>query len=330
MIENAVEIRTDDRVRLMSAVIAATNWPEKAQAAKGHLPHMHARNTAKRVAEFSHHPAVNAAQVLLDQSAPLEALYTYVLKLSWPDLTGQHIPRWVPPKWDEHLRNFYEQTKLAEWWSDEEEHWHDARMQSEKVFESVNFYEFLRPFLGDIVEQLVFMPNISYPSERSIGVRVGGELISICPPRIAWGENPPWPFDDDPGHVYTDALSDFARLLMLSYLRQNSEGVAPVAQKPLPVSEEFRERYPTWGDQFTELFVIGVVALFLEQAVNKQEAKAYILMSNKAKGLKILPGVVSVLRRYLSEFADGKYQTFIEYLPRFPNHLRVAKTISAL
>lgn len=325
-----VQVRTDDRIRLMSAILAATDYPEKAMLTKSHRSHAHARNTIKRVSDHKHHPAIAAAQVLINQSAPLEALYTYILKLSWPDLQGEHIPRWVPPKWNEQLKNFYEVTGLQEFWDSEEEHWQKARYDSEKVLKKVDFHGFLRPFLGDIVEELVYCPNISFPSERAVGVRIGSELICVGPPRIAWGDNPPWPFDEDPGHIYIDTLSEYARLLMLAYLRQNEEKVEPVAQKTLPVSDQFREKYPAWGVQFTELFVVGAVTLFLEEAVNKQEAKAYILMQSKANGLKILPGVVSVLSRYLKEFADNKYETFIEYLPNFPGHLRVAKTISAL
>lgn len=330
MSEKAVQVRIEDRVRLMSAVLAATNWPDKAQEVKGHRPHMHARSTTKRVTEFNHHPAVTAAQSLIDKKAPLEALYTYALKLSWPDLEDVHTPPWVPAQWNVHLRNFAEVTKLEEWWQQEENDWQKAQDDSEKLLKKVDFYGFLKPFVGEVVEQLVMMPNISYPSERSIGIRIGGELLCIAPPRIAWGDNPPWPFDEDAGHLYIETLGNYASLLMLSYLRQNADDVAPVAQKPLPTGTQFKELHPTWGDQFTALFAAGAVALFLETAVNKQEAQAYVLMQNKAQGLKVLPGVVSVLRRYLNEYADGNYETFIKYLPNFPGHLRVAKTISTL
>lgn len=330
MTQRPVQIRVDDRVRLMSAVLAATKWPEREQQVQRHRPHVHARNTTKRVERQKHHPAIEAAQVLLDKGAPPEALYTYSLKLTWPDMEDPYAPRWVPPKWNEQLKNYYQVAELEQWWKEEEEQWQKGREEAEKLISKVNFYSFLQPFVGEVVEQLVFAPNISYPSGRSVGVRVGGELISITPPRIAWGDNAPWPFDEDAGHLYTHALGDYARLLMLSYLRQNADRVAGAAQKPLPVNDEFKEKYPTWGDQFTELFVIGAVALFLEQAVNPQEAKAYILMQDKAKGLKMIPGLVSVLRRYLSEFADGKYEALINYLPNFPGHLRVAKSISSL
>ncbi|NDJ86311.1 MAG: hypothetical protein GYB66_10525 [Chloroflexi bacterium] len=324
--EKKLQVRIDDRVRLMSAVLAATKWPEREK----HRPHQHARNTVKLVADFSHHPGVSGAQVLLDQGAPLEAFYTYALKLSWPGLENSQVPRWVPPNWNTHLKNFYEATKLEELWQAEHTEWQKARQESEDVLGKVDFYAFLKPFVGDVVEQLVFMPNISYPITRSIGVRIGGELVAIAPPREAWGDNPPWPFSEDPSHVYSASLSEYIRLLMLSYLRQNAEAVAPIAQKPLPVSDQFKEAYPNWGDQFTEVFVSGAVALFLEQAVSKSEAEAYVLMQHKAKGLNIVPGVVSVLRRYLRDYADNKYETFIKYMPNFPGHLRVAKTITTL
>src|SRR5690606_11258458 len=121
-----------------------------------------------------------------------------------------------------------------------------------------------------------------------------------------------------------------ARLLMLAYLRQHADIVAPIAQKGLPVSDEYKEKHPTWGDQFTELFVSGLVAIFLEKKVNPQESKAFVLMERRTKGMTILPGVVSVLQRYLNEHEDAKYASFIDYLPHFPGHLRVAKSISAL
>lgn len=330
MSNKSLQVRIDDRARLMSAVLAATNLPEKAQEVIGHRPHVHARHTTQRVTEFASHPAVAGAKTLLNKNAPLEALYTYALKLSWPDLEDTLNPPWVPNQWNVHLRDFYLKTKLEEWWQAENDSWQKARQDSEKLLSPVDFYSFLEPFLGEIVETLVFMPNISYPSERSVGLRIGSELNCIVPPRIAWGDNPPWPFDEDAGHLYTEALGSYARLLMLSYLRQHASLVAPVAQKPLAVSQKFSELHRTWGDQFVELFSAGAVALFLEESVNIQEAKAYVLMQNKAQGLKILPGVVSVLRRYLTEHADGKYETFINYLPNFPGHLRVAKTISSL
>lgn len=330
MSEKNVLVLIDNRIRLMSAVLAVTDWPERAQQRKGHRPHAHARSTTRWLADFRNHPAVQIAQWLLNQNAPLQALYTYALKLTWPDLYITNPPKWVPEGWNDYLYDLLVNSNVYELWNQDADAWNKAQIEADSVLKGAFFYEFLQPFVGEIRDQLIYMPNISYPSDMAVGIRIGKEIVCIGPPRIAWGDNPPWPFDEDQGHIYSTCLAEYARLLMLAYLRQNAEAVAPIAQKPLPVDEEFKALYPTWGDQFTELFVAGSVALYLEKRVSPQEAKAFILMEKKAHGVTILPGVVSVLQRYLNEYYNGRYQSFLQYLPHFPGHLRVAKTISAL
>lgn len=328
--ECTVHVHIDDRIRLLSAVLAATNWPAEEQARKPHGTHAHARGTRKVVAEYTHHPAVHAMQVLLSKGAPLEAMYTYVMRLSWPDLETDETPRWVPPRWNEQLRHFYEVCRLADWWEEEAQHWHEAKTAAETVLQPLNLHDFLEAFIGPVAETFVFAPNISYPTDTEIGLRVGTALYCVAPPRIAWGDNPPWPFDEDPAHVVRATLTEYGRLLVLAYLRQHPDVVARVAEQPLPVTTEYTARYPTFGEQFAGLFVVGAVGLFLEEAISTQEAKAYILMQTKAAGLTILPGMVSVLRRYLEGRAAGRWRELAEYLPHFPKQLRVAKTITTL
>ena len=72
------------------------------------------------------------------------------------------------------------------------------------------------------------------------------------------------------------------------------------------------------------------VAIFLEETINPQEAKAYILMENKVHGVTILPSVVSVLKRYLSEHKEGRFEQLSDFLPNFGKHLRVAKRMISL
>ena len=52
-----------------------------------------------------------------------------------------------------------------------------------------------------------------------------------------------------------------------------------------------------------------------------------MLMEKKARGMAMLPGTVSVLRRYLQEVGNTHYTNLIEFLPYFPKQLRVAKKI---
>jgi len=325
-----VSVRLDDRIRLMSAILAATDWPDKAQERQPHGTHAHSRATRKYLDPFKHHEAVQAMQSLLDEGAPLEAMFTFAVQMSWPRLDIAELPRWVPPHWNVQLRDFYEKANLAKWWKDEEIVWKNSITEAEKVFKSVAFKPFLRPFLGDITEKLVFIPNISYPTDQEIGVRHEQELWCIAPPRLAWGDSPPWPFDEDPGHIYRSALSQYGRILMLAYLRANTNRIASVTETPLPVSDQFRAKYPTWQEQFTNLFVAASSALYLEKTISKAEANAYVLMERKTNGMVILPGMVSVLRRYQNEMAGGRYKDLLDFLPVFPKQLRVANRIVTL
>jgi hypothetical protein len=330
MQQRRVQVRIDDRARLLSAILAATSWPDDEQTRKPHGVHAHARGTRRVVSGFAHHPAVHAMQTLLDKWAPLEAVYTYVMRLSWPGLETDEIPRWVPPKWNEQLKHFYEVTNLAEWWAEEEDRWSGAKTAAETALDGADFYAFLEVFIGPIAETLMFIPNICYPTDTEIGVRRGTELCCLAPPRIAWGSNPPWPFDEDPAHVLRAALSQYGRLLLLAYLRQHADALAPLAWQKLPITAQFAAKYPTFNEQFAALFVVGAVGLFLERTISKQEAKAYVLMRTKAEGVTILPGMVSVLGRYLEGRAAGRWNELIDYLPHFPRQLRVAKTITTL
>lgn len=326
-----VVIRVDDRIRLLSAVLAATNYPDKSQAIKKHGTHLHARGTRKLVAEHSHHKAVQAMQVLLDQNIPLASMYNYALRLTWPMLhADEEMPRWVPPRWDEQLKHFYEVTGLAEWWADDEAQWQQPVQQLQEAFHKVNLYGFFAQFVGTVVETMVFMPNISYPTDQTIGFRIGSELVCIMPPPLAWGDSPPWPYKDDPALAYRAAISAYGSMLMAAYMRHHVELINNLAEKALPVDEKYAAAHPTWQDQFMGLFKASITALFLEESVSNLEAKSFMQYMQKVENLTMLPGAVSVFRRYTDEHKTGRYNSFIDYLPNLPKHLRVVRTITAL
>jgi hypothetical protein len=330
MDKRQVIVRVDDRVRLLSAVLSATNYPDKSQERKKHGTHLHARGTRKVVSEHSHHPAVHAMQVLLDQNVPLSSIFNYGLRLTWPALTSDDMPRWVPPRWNEQLKHFYELTNLAKWWQDEDDNWQTPMRQLNEIFSKVDLYTFLEPFVGKAVESFIFMPNISYPTDQNVSFRLGGELIAIVPPPLAWGDSPPWPFKDDEALAYRAAVGEFSRILMGAFMRDHEDVFSTMAEKALPVDEAFIAKYPTWQDQFLGLFTSAAVYLFLEESVSSLEAKSYLQHMQKVEGVALLPSVTSVFHRYLDEYKANHYSNFAEFLPAFPKQLKVAKTISAL
>lgn len=325
-----VTVRLDDRIRLVSALLAATNYPDQAQLRKPHGTHAHARATTRQLKAYQTHEAVRGMQALLDNGAPLEAMFTLVAHLPWPALHIADLPKWVPPNWTQHLADFYRQAQLESWWQQEKILWDAATEQSTRMFQDASFKPFLEQFVGELPETLVFVPNISYPCDRDIGLRLSTkELVAICPPRLAWGDSPPWPFDEDKPYVHRAALAQYVRLILVPYLRNNAEIVTEAAKQDLAVSDQFRSIYPTWGEQFVAIFIGAATALYLEQ-LNPLESKAYIKEQVKIHDMKVLPGAVSVLNRYLQERESGKFQTLIDFLPVFPKQLKVARRIMSI
>jgi hypothetical protein len=325
-----VIVKLDDRVRLLSAVIAATNYPEYAQKIKPHGTHAHARATLKYVADYSDHPAVKSTQSLLDNDTPLEALFALVMLMKWSDMSIAALPPWAPKDYNKQLADFYKKTKLADFWKQENARWEKAKTEATHVFDGkVEFKEFLAPFLGKVDKTLVFMPNISYPANHNLGFSLGDELICIAPPPLAWGESPPWPYDEPTmiTHSYKTALLSYASVLLKAYLDAHETELAEISKEDLPLHEQFIAQYPTWREQFSTLFLSGIIAMYLEGHVDDKEYKAYMLMEKKASGLVNLPGTVSVMRRYLQEVGGDKYNNLIEFLPIFPKQLRVAQKI---
>jgi hypothetical protein len=325
-----VSITLDNRIRLMAAALAATNFPETSQQRRRYHAHAYARATTKYMSDngYKNHPAIQTLQTLLNQNAPLEALFTLIMLCRFPTFEIEHPPRWMPAGFNEQLRDFYETCKMGEYWANNAIPWENAEAQAKKVFAKVHFRTFLRPFLEEVHEDFLFMPNICYPADDEIGIRVGNQLIAIVPPPQAWGDSPPWGYDEESmlNHSYRAALTQYGRLLMTAYLRANAEKVAEATKKELAVTDQFKARHPEWEDQFISLFTAAAVAMYLEDHVSSAEARSYLLMEKKARGMTFLPGTVSVLRRYLQE-RGNKYETLADFLSVFPAQLRVAKKI---
>ena len=115
MTDTRVVVRKDDRIRLMSALLTLTDWPEREQAAKPHGVHAHAKATRSYLAEFSEHAAVQRTQQMLDEGRSLEDLFTFSQTLSWPSLRAKSadLPEWVPTGWTAEIRNFFVGSRLS-------------------------------------------------------------------------------------------------------------------------------------------------------------------------------------------------------------------------
>ncbi|WP_119072400.1 hypothetical protein [Aggregatilinea lenta] len=297
-----IEIVVDNGVRLLSAALAASNWPEEEQAVHRHRAHLHARQTSDRVKPYAGHLAVRQLEALMAKGYTLDDLYGYALDLTDPGLEPRGTYPVAFDGWNAALRDFAEAADLPSWWAENEAPWQAACEQAGQIIGRAPVVALLDAFCGTVPERLCFMPNVSYPSEKQICVLSGDTLLCVVPPPVAWGDNEPWPFDDDAVYVLRCAFAEYARVLMLRYVREaQSNGELAVA----------------WDETLLRLFVAGAVAVFLEQAVSPRESGAYVLMERRVNGLIALPEAVEQLKLYLAAREAGHSRHFLEYLPQF-------------
>ncbi|XWX03805.1 hypothetical protein VZO05_14975 [Aggregatilineales bacterium SYSU G02658] len=333
MPKSDIAVIVDDRVRLFSAVLAATDYPQTSQAVKRYHAHPHARTTLKHLNEMNAaaHPAAQGMQQLIHSGIPLHDIFSVALRTNFETYKFQGKPPvWLREEWLYQLTNFAQEMRLVSLWQNpiSARAWEDAYTQMTNIFRPVAVKAFLKPFFGEIAEDLLVMPNLSYPAEVELGLRTPHQLLSLIPPPLAWGESNPWPFDEETNvtQSYRAALAQYCRILLTEYLRDNADRVAEASKKPLPVTPQLREKHPTWVDQFTALFISGVVYIYLEDHFSKLESNAFELMERKVRGMTLLGATISVMRRYINEYGN-RYHSLADFLTIFPTQLRVAKTI---
>lgn len=325
-------VRIDDRVRLIGALLSLTTHPADIQAIRPHGTHIHARNTRRALADVSGEPAITLTQQMLDNGTSLETLFTLAMHLHPETLDiVRPLPGWVAANWAESLKEFSKKARLNLWFAKERGFWDKALSESESAFAKVAFRPLLSQFFDSIPQKLVFIPNLLYPSERELTIPFENEIICIAPPPLAWGDNPPWPYNDDAMLYYTlrNALGGYGKFLLDRALDAAPDVVAEVTEQTLPVNDQFRKAFPTWRGQFRELFANALTALYLEDYVSEREYRAFVLIEQRMRGMNILPGTVSVMRRYMEE-RGNKYPSITDWVRVFPKQLRVAKRLVSL
>lgn len=316
MSQPPISVVVDDRIRLMAAILTITDWSEREQAEKPHGTHAHAKATQQALASLSGHPAVITMQDSLNQGYSLNTIFSYVTCLSWPGLAVEgDIPDWSTASWASQLGDFWAVSPLNDLWERDRRDWDDAAAQATRALLRGDPSAFLARLFGTFHLDLSFQPNLVLPSSRTICFKWDKQLVCICPPRIAWGNNPPWPYDDDPTATYSEALNAYVRILLKFYFTEFADEASIFQSEQLPVSEQFRQKYPGWFDQIATLLGSGATAIFLEEVFGEREAASYIVMQSRAHGLKILPDIVAGLKAYFSGIEAGQYRQLVEYLP---------------
>ena len=257
----------DDRIRLVTAVLAASHWPEQEQKQATHAVHPHSKQLRQQVRPFAAHPAVSQLNAQLDGKRPLTDFFTAALN---PNALLPLTP------WTALLPDFAAQTGLAGFWAAHTAPWEEARAGLDAIFSQSRLTTFLGKLLGQpIPKNVAVMPTITYPMLNPVLAETADTLYFILPPAKAWGESPPWPHGEDPGWAVAQTGWHLAGHFLAATLA------------PMDKSDR-------------AALIHAAVTLCLEADFDEAEAMAYLVRSKKEHNLPRLPLVVENLRDYLA------------------------------
>jgi hypothetical protein len=275
-----LKVVIDERVRLITAVLAASHWPNMEQEQTTHAVHPHSKQLRQWVRPFASHPAVNKLNAGLGEKRPLADFFTAALHPeSLADLA----------EWTAVLTDFAEQAKLADFWTAHTEPWEEARAGLESIFAQSQIMAFLGKLLGrPVPKDVAVMPTVTYPMLNPVLAETNETLFFILPPAKAWGESPPWPHGEDPGWAIAQTCWHLASHFLADTLNELDETACTESGRSV------------WGRSGQALLLHAAVTLCLEADFDEAEAMAYLVRSKKEHSLPRLPLVVENLRDYLA------------------------------
>ena len=264
----------DERARLVTAVLAASQWPDIEQAQAPHAVHAHSKQVRQFVAPFKEHPAVAGANAGLARGVDVADFFTAALGCAWPDFAPvEPLPASLADgAWARSLADFAQMTAVAEFWASHADPWQEARAGLETIFAQSQIMPFLERLLDRPLPRPVnVMPTITYPMLQPLLAETADALTFILPPAKAWGESPPWPHGADPAWAITQTCWRLAGHIL---------------------ADELAAMTAIEGDMMRHAAVI----LCLENDFDEAEAMAYLVRSKKEHHLPRLPLVVEQLR----------------------------------
>ncbi|HFE66575.1 MAG TPA: hypothetical protein ENJ93_04865 [Chloroflexi bacterium] len=282
-----LQVQVDDRARLVTAVLAASDWPAIEQEQLPHATHNQAKLTRQFVEPFREYTAVTGINQAWLNGVELDEMFSAALRCRWPDFTPtEPLPRVLQiDSWVVSLADFATVSDIAAaFWPEHESVWDTAVAELHTIFQDDRLLQFLSQMRGRPIEQeIIIMPNLVYPALSPVLATAQNSLTLLLPPPKAVGESPPWPYSEGAGWVTAVTCRQLAAYLL--------------ADKLAELDKEQRH-----------LLIHAVTALCLEQTLDEFEGQAYLLRTSKEQNLPELPALVEKLRAAKPE------ESFIEIL----------------
>lgn len=268
-------ITIDERLQLVTAVLAMSRWAEDEQNQLTHAVHPQAKQLRHFLRPFSSHPAVNGANEALLNGVALSDMFSAALRCTWPDFAPTtELPHVLQiEEWVRTLADFGRDTAVfSQFWPQQTAVWNEAVDALQAIFSGDSLLTSLAALTErDLATAVTLMPNLIFPALSPVAATTDNALTLLLPPPKAVGESPPWPFDEDPGWVVATACQQFIPQLLGAELAQLEDAQQKAA-------------------------VHTAVAHCLSQLLDDFEAQAYLLRAKKADSLPQLPAMFTRLQ----------------------------------
>lgn len=273
-------ISIDERLRLVTAVLAMSRWAEDEQNRLTHAVHPQAKQLRYFLRPFSSHPAVNGANEALLNGVALSDMFSAALRCTWPDFEPVvELPHVLKiEEWVRSLADFGRDTAVSsQFWPQQTAVWAEAVTALQAIFSGDSLLTSLAALMErDLATAVTLMPNLIFPALSPAVATTDNALTLLLPPPKAVGESPPWPFDEDPGWVVATVCQQLILKLLGAELAQLKDGQQKAA-------------------------VHTAVAYCLAQLLDDFEAQAYLLRAKKADSLPQLPTLFARLQEEIME-----------------------------
>jgi len=281
---SAFNITIDERMRLVTAVLAASDWPDEEQKQQPHAVHSQAKQLRQFVQPFRSHPAVNGVNEALLNGVELEELFSAALRSTWPDFAPTtELPHLLKiNEWVHSLADFARETSIMTlFWPKHTAVWQEALSDLKKILAGDQLLSVLGQLHdGEIETAVTLMPNLVYPALTPVVATTDDALLLLLPPPKAVGESPPWPYDEGPGWVVATVCRQLIPYLLVTELAQMNR----------------REQ---------RLALHAAAAFCLDQLMDESEAQAYLLRTKKAHDMLELPALFAKLQAEI-ESGNGR------------------------
>ena len=323
----AVQIQIDDRIRLVASVLLLTKF---ANENSGWKPHLLKTLTTGYLETYRDHPCAIVSREIAD-SQWMSAFYCYAVLLDqelssfvlrWKAvITGyntNYMKCFEERRYSDLLRCFYEDTEIGLFWDRTDDLWHEIQHDCQRCLQKDDLDEFLELFFGVLPYQMVFVPNPVDPPTFGFGPSDGVTAYCIVGP-------PAIPLDSDDSVRYERyghdlaylAFHEFTHSLWDDLRKQYPDFIEKVRSLGTTMSLRgwFPRMYPTWEEQFDEIFIRAATALYHEQLEGEASALAMLNNEKEKFGIDIIDCIFWCLRQYLTARKCGDYHNLGEYLP---------------